>query len=133
VRKFATLLSTVIFALIYSVGTTLAAPRTVEVAAGKKTLIYQYGVYLTSCGHAAYPTFSSRGSKNGTVTSTNGSFIMQEGACKGKRLKSTNVYYTPKPGFRGKDKVNVVFGTPIDSDSPWGTKYKRVNFSITVK
>ena len=104
-----------------------------EVKAGQTTLIYKYAVYLPTCGHVAYPKFSSRGAKNGTLSARNGSFIADDGQCKGKRLRSTDVYYTPKPGFRGTEKVRALFGFPKDPDTDWGTDYKSVTFTITVK
>ena len=53
-------------------------------------------------------SFSSRGAKNGTLSARNGSFIADDGQCKGKRLRSTDVYYTPKQGFRGTEKVKAL-------------------------
>lgn len=108
--------------------------ETVTVKAGQKSLIYQFGVYLSHCGHAAYPSFKAKDSKQGgKLTSANGSFIANSGRCKGKRLRSTSIYYTPKPGFRGKDTARVSMGYPVDSDSPWGTQYETIRFKITVE
>ncbi len=108
--------------------------ETVTVKAGQKTLIYQLGVYLSTCGHMAYPKFKAKKSKNGgSLTSSNGSFIANSGRCKGKRLRSTGVYYTPKPGFRGQDTAKVSLGFPVDSDSPWGIQYETIRFTINVE
>lgn len=105
----------------------------VTVKAGQKTLIYQFGSYEGGCASSEYPKFKAKKTKNGSLTTTRGSFIISDGRCKGKRLKSTNVYYTPKPGFRGADKARLSFGTPKDVYSDFGYNYTVVTMKITVK
>lgn len=118
---------------VFSVTAHAGESVTREVKAGKKTLIYRLAVHLTTCGHVSYPQFSSRGAKNGKLSAVNGSFIAQSGQCKGKRLRSTDVYYTPNPGFRGTEKVRALFGYPRDPDSDWGTVYDSVRITVNVK
>jgi len=108
--------------------------ESMTVKAGQKSLIYQLGVYLPHCGHMAYPSFKAKESKHGgKLTSSKGGFIANNERCKGKRLRSTSIYYTPKPGFRGKDTARVSMGYPVDSDSPWGIQYETIRFNITVE
>lgn len=109
------------------------AAEKITVKAGQKTLIYQFGSYEDNCASSQYPKFKAKKTKNGSLTTTRGSFIISDGRCKGKRLKSTNVYYTPNAGFRGKDKARLSFGTPVDIHTDWGLKYTTVTMSITVQ
>lgn len=110
-----------------------ASAEEVTVKAGQKTLIYQFGSYEGGCASSEYPTFKAKKTKNGNLSTNKGSFIIADGRCKGKRLKSTNVYYTPKPGFRGKDKARLSFGTPKDVYSDFGYDYTVVTMKITVE
>lgn len=132
-RVISQALVVVFSALVFAAPANAGNKRTVDVKSGQKTLIYNFAVYLTSCGHVAYPKMGSRGVKNGKVTSANGSFIANSGQCKGKRLRSTAVYYQSKPGFRGTEKFRVSLGYPLDSDTDWGTKYEVINFTVNVK
>ncbi len=110
------------------------AAENVTVNAGQKTRIYSYATYEGSgCVSSEYPIFKAKKTKNGKLTHSRGSFIGNDGVCKGKRLKSTDVYYTPNPGFKGVDRVRVSFGTQRDAVSDWGLKFTTITFKITVK
>lgn len=113
--------------------TQVSAAEKVTVKAGQKTLIYQFATFESNCASGQYPKFKAKKTKNGSLTTTRGSFLISDGRCKGKRLKSTNVYYTPETGFRGKDRARLSFGTPVDSHTDWGLKYTTVTMSITVE
>jgi len=111
------------------------AAEEVEVRAGKKTLIYQYTVFFPgfSCKHTVYPVVRDRNTQHGKITSSPGTFISQSGRCKGKRMKATNIFYTPNSGFRGKDAARVVITYPRDDNQSFGTRSKDVRFKFTVK
>jgi len=121
------------FSFVSLASTAALSAEKITVKAGQKTLIYQFGSYEDNCASSQYPKFKAKKTKNGSLTTTRGSFIISDGRCKGKRLKSTNVYYTPKAGFRGKDKARLSFGTPVDIHTDWGLKYTTVTMSITVE
>lgn len=113
--------------------TSVFSAEEITVKAGQKTLIYQYGAYESGCNSFEYPVFKAKKTKNGSLTTTRGSFVLSKGRCKGKRIKSTNVYYTPNSGFRGKDKARLAFGIQKDVYSDFGLDYTVVNMKITVK
>ena len=110
------------------------AAENITVKAGQKTRIYQYATYEGSgCISSEYPVFKAKKTKNGELSHSRGSFIANNGVCKGKRLKSTDIYYTPKPGFRGVDRARVSLGTQRDIHNDWGLEYKSITFRITVE
>lgn len=109
------------------------AAEEITVKAGQKTLIYQFGTYESSCASFEYAKFRDKNTKNGSLVSKKGSFKIRDGRCKGKILKSVDVYYTPKPGFRGTDKARLSFGVQKDVYSDFGLDYKTITMKITVK
>lgn len=105
----------------------------VTVKSGQKTLIYQFGSYEANCASFQYAKFRNKKTKNGSLVSTRGSFKIQDGRCRGKNLKSVNVYYTSKPGFKGKDKARLSFGVPKGIYSDFGLDFTTVTMNITVE
>ena len=119
--------------LVSLAATSSIAAEQITVKAGQKTLIYQFGSYEDNCASFQYAKFRDKNTKNGSLVSTRGSFIISKGRCKGKRLKSTDVYYTPKAGFKGKDKARLSFGIPKGIYSDFGLDYTTVTMHITVE
>lgn len=115
-------------------GQALADPKPVTVRAGVTSKIYAYAVYnRTICKNSVLVRLSSPRAKNGTLSSRLGSFVAPSGRCKGKRITSTDVYYTPKPGFRGTETVRfrMVYDKYIDEVGPVVAKGFRIK--VTVK
>lgn len=111
------------------------AAEEVTVRAGQKTQVYQYTVFFPdlSCKHTIYPKVRDQNTKHGKITSSPGSFIAPSGRCKGKRMKATNIYYTPNPGFRGKDSARIAITHQKFENEGFGNKSKIMRFKFTVK
>ena len=111
-----------------------AESRSADVRAGAKTLIYRFTIYdRVTCQAMGYPKLESRSSKNGQFSSSRGSFVAQDGKCKGKRFNATDVYYRPNSGFRGKDRGKVVLRYSRGDEYELSDRFHTVNFTLNVK
>ena len=104
-----------------------------DVRAGRTTQVLNYFVYdRARCARTALPEIGKSSAENGKLKTRISNAIPEKGSCKGKSFKSLGVYYTPKPGFRGKDKgfVTLIFPRYVDGT---GRTVKKVKFILNVK
>ena len=125
------------FATLVVVGSgDASAQYKAKVKAGTQTRIDVIGTYeRQNCTSVLTRPKSDRGkAENGTVRLAWEYGTISQGACKGRRLRVIGVYYTPKRGFRGKDKVSVTFQAPraMSSQSSRNANRRR-NYIVTVQ
>ena len=128
------LLLTASIALACMTGHVHAETLSLDVKAGKKTLIYTYSVYdQLTCRSGAPAKVTRQEAKNGTLSYTRGGFIAGEGPCKGERLTGTSIYYTPNRGFRGKDKALFILRTNRAISTDIGYTFRKIKYNLNVK
>ncbi len=104
-----------------------------DVKGGQKTLIYNYSKYdPTRCSGMALPKLGTVKTENGKITTRISTQKLDKGSCKGRVIKSLEVFYTPNRGFKGKDKVSVILTSSryVDGTGHTSTKLK---YNLNVK
>jgi hypothetical protein len=89
------------------------AAETRDVSANKTTaILFYYTSASDTCYSGGKPKVSfTRKPAHGSVTTEWKAYKMgkEAGNCAGKPMRGTVVYYKPTPGYRGPDKVSVIF------------------------
>lgn len=87
--------------------------KPVTVKAGTKTEIHSVGVWnRTYCNQRPVPKVTRMHAQNGTITTSVVTSTFADGPCKDKKGRFIVFFYTPKPGFRGKDSAQINYVMP---------------------
>jgi hypothetical protein len=121
---------------IFSAGTAtaLAAETRVVPANQASAIMFYYAASSDTCHSAGRPKVHISGKpKHGSVTSAWRAFRMGKdaGKCAGMPMHGTVVVYKPVPGYRGTDKVSVIFRD--GASTGYFVREKEWTINITVK
>lgn len=118
---------------LVSTAPVLAQERTVNIAGGKRTLIASLGSYSTlGCQSAAVPEAKTVSAPtNGKLEFAMEPKVANVGRCGPITIYYRNVYYTPRSGYRGTDRVVVDFYSSVFAESSRQTSTRQsVNINI---
>jgi len=119
---------------IFFAGSAFADTQTVDVRAGRSTVIGHIGVYnsFTCLSMAMQDMRVSRAPGHGSVRLRRVVGRMTNRQCRGKKLIYYRVTYTPRRGYRGSDQLTVDFKAQVsDFDAQWGSH--AVTYRINVR
>ena len=104
------------------------------IPAGKRTLISSFGMYDSeNCTFGAVPVGKLvTPPQHGKVDILEERRVVNGGNCGKIQGWARNVYYTPKPGFRGSDSLRVDFQYNKFTDAP-ALQTDTDNITLTVK
>lgn len=104
------------------------------VAAGKRTLVGQFALYSIDTCYAGPTPDAKIGTPpaHGRLDFTEERVVSKAGNCAAQAIMFRRVYYTPNPGFRGRDNASVNFIYNAYSDAPRLTN-RGQSYTITVK
>jgi hypothetical protein len=122
-----------LLAIAYAVPAFAAETRVVPANRASAILFY-YTAMEDTCYSGAKPKVHiTRKPEHGTITTAWKAYKMgkESGKCAGKPMRGTLVVYHPAPGFRGTDKVSIIFGG--GDMSGYFIRPKEWSVNITVK
>lgn len=128
----------IIALLALMVSVSFAHSENLDFKANSRTQ-FQFFYYFTGVNCNAGPKSKHKivkAPKNGKLTFAWVSQVPRgkvRNKCKGKATKGLAVYYTPKRGFRGKDKFSYRLGYPEFANRPGATKWRKFSINANVK
>jgi hypothetical protein len=132
-RFFTKFLLTLIIVLASAVSVFAAETRTVP-ANRTSAIFFYYTSTNDTCYSGGKPKVHiTRKPEHGSITTMWKPFRMgkEAGKCAGKPMRGTLVIYKPAPGYRGPDKVSIIFSGGISTGYFIQDKEWKIN--ITVK
>lgn len=119
---------------LFSIAPAMADRISRKAPANKSTIVNNVGTFNThSCTYGPLPRLKLISKpKHGKVSFKTSILTMKKGKCRGKKINSTLVIYTPSRGFKGKERFKTRFSFPQYGSSPL-PRYVDDSYSLIVK